>query len=80
MKKFIIPILSIAVVASSCNDATKDGSNASGSADSTTQASTPIAGNSADVKADEGPFQIEPLKYGYADLEKLIDPKTMEIH
>lgn len=38
------------------------------------------AGNPADVKTDSGPFQIEPLKYSYTDLEKSIDPKTMEVH
>jgi len=37
-------------------------------------------GNVADVKTDSGPFQIEPLKYGYADLEKSIDAETMELH
>src|SRR5690606_32977749 len=37
-------------------------------------------GNVADVKTDSGPFQIEPLKYGYSDLEKSIDAETMELH
>ncbi len=37
-------------------------------------------GNPADVKTDSGPFQLEPLHYGYADLEKAIDAKTMEVH
>lgn len=37
-------------------------------------------GNPADVKAASGPFQIENLQYGYADLEKAIDKETMEIH
>lgn len=37
-------------------------------------------GNPADVKTDAGPFQLEALKYGYADLSKSIDSKTMEVH
>ncbi len=43
-------------------------------------ASAETIGNPADVKTDDGPFQIDPLKYGYADLEKSIDAKTMEVH
>ena len=38
------------------------------------------AGNPADVKADGGTFAMPGLKYGYADLEKSIDAKTMEVH
>lgn len=36
--------------------------------------------NSADVKVDEGPFEMPALNYGYADMEKAIDAKTMEVH
>lgn len=39
-----------------------------------------VVGNPADVKAASGPFQIDPLKYGYKDLEKAIDAQTMEVH
>jgi Fe-Mn family superoxide dismutase len=53
---------------SSCNSSKK------------TTASAPKPITPADVKTDGGPFQIEPLKYGFADLEKAIDAKTMEIH
>lgn len=48
----------------------------------TTEETTPneTVGNPADVKTDAGPFQLDALKYGYADLSKSIDPKTMEVH
>ena len=45
-----------------------------------TETPTEVVGNPADVKTDGGPFQIENLKYGYADLDKSFDPKTMEVH
>lgn len=46
----------------------------------TSMEETPIIGNPADVKADQGSFQIVPLAYGYDALEPNIDAKTMEIH
>lgn len=46
----------------------------------TSSNSSETNGNPADVKADAGPFQMPGLKYGYADLEKSIDAKTMEVH
>lgn len=41
---------------------------------------TEVPGNPSDVKADDGPFNVAPLAYGYADLDKSIDAKTMEVH
>lgn len=46
----------------------------------TTQEEKPIMGNPADVKADEGPFQMITLPYTYDALEPSIDAKTVEIH
>ncbi|MFV0304950.1 MAG: superoxide dismutase [Moheibacter sp.] len=46
----------------------------------TTESATENVGNPADVKADEGTFNVTSLGYGYTDLEKSIDAKTMEIH
>jgi len=43
-------------------------------------ASNENVGNPADVKVDGGKFEMPGLKYGYADLEKAIDAKTMEVH
>lgn len=48
--------------------------------DTNETAANETVGNPADVKTDAGPFQLEALKYGYADLSKSIDPKTMEVH
>ncbi|WP_306352579.1 superoxide dismutase [Flavobacterium sp. '19STA2R22 D10 B1'] len=45
-----------------------------------TKEEKPTMGNPADVKADEGPFQMVPLPYAYDALEPSIDAKTMEIH
>jgi Fe-Mn family superoxide dismutase len=56
------------------------------STDATTDNTTEVAkadetiGNPADVKVDGGPFAMPGLKYGYADMEKAIDAKTMEVH
>lgn len=41
---------------------------------------TEAAASPEEVKTDSGPFQLDPLKYKYADLEKSFDAKTMEIH
>lgn len=54
--------------------------NVDNTAETTQNTTTEIVGNPADVKADEGSFNVAPLNYGYADLEKSIDAKTMEVH
>lgn len=81
MKKLSI-VLSALVLAfglASCDQPKSE--NAEPNTDTTTQnTSTENLGNPADVKADEGTFSMPGLKYGYADLEKSIDAKTMEVH
>lgn len=54
--------------------------NVDNTAETTQNTTTESVGNPADVKADEGSFNVAPLNYGYADLEKSIDAKTMEVH
>lgn len=61
-----------------CDNKTNE--NTTDTTANTTEATAETVGNPADVKTDDGPFQIENLKYGYADLEKSFDAKTMEIH
>lgn len=79
MKKLLLPVVALALIVASCNNSGTEGAKDLSNADSTaTPAKT--TGNPADVKADSGPFQIDPLKYGYADLEKSIDAQTMEVH
>ncbi|MGC4234798.1 MAG: superoxide dismutase [Niabella sp.] len=81
MKNLFISLFSLSVVLLSCNDnKTANPDNDSNTSSDTVVAPPSAAGNPADIKTDEGPFQIEPLKYGYADLEKSIDAKTMEVH
>lgn len=82
MKKLSIAlsamILAIGII--SCDQPKTD------SADKSTENTTDVAtadqsvGNPADVKVDGGPFAMTTLKYGYADMEKSIDAKTMEVH
>ena len=54
--------------------------NVDNTAETTQNTTTESVGNPADVKADGGTFAMPGLKYGYADLEKSIDAKTMEVH
>lgn len=77
MKILFISLFGLSVALLACNDNQTANPDNNSSAATT---SSSVVGNPADVKTDEGPFQIEPLKYGYADLEKSIDAKTMEVH
>lgn len=77
MKKILISTLSLLVLSIACNE-NKNTTNENSTNNTSNEQTT--LGNPADVKADAGTFQIDPLKYGYADLEKSIDAETMQVH
>lgn len=64
----------------SCEKPNTENTDAETLIEETTSSAHENIGNPADVKVEDGPFQMPELKYGYADLEKSIDPKTMEVH
>jgi len=82
MKKIFILLTALVLTFSFMNakETKKKGCCKKTTSSSCVKAEIPKVGNPADVKAQSGPFQIEPLKYGYTDLEKAIDAQTMEIH
>src|SRR5690606_364405 len=83
MKKLTIAIASLVLAFGivSCEKPSSDNTDPQAvTATDNETATNENVGNPADVKTDAGPFQLPGLKYGYADLEKSIDAKTMEVH
>lgn len=82
MKKITIAltsmILTFGMISCENTNSEKNSTGTTPATEETTKNET--VGNPADVKTDGGPFQLDPLKYGYSDLEKSIDAKTMEVH
>lgn len=82
MKKLSIVLSSLVLTMGivSCDQPKTENNDVKTEETASTEAPAEKAGNPADVKTDGGTFQMPGLKYGYADLEKSIDAKTMEVH